>query len=88
MSAGRRYRRRLHRRVLTLVPEIPEDAPPAVREGVARRRLVATTGRCPCGAQLHLPEHPTPGTFTSVAVHHEDWCPAADPNLRAAMEEI
>jgi len=87
MSAGRRYRRRLLQRALFVLPEIPEDATPVVREGMARRRLVATTGRCPCGAQFHVPEHLESGTITHIAVHHADTCPAADQNLRAAMEE-
>jgi hypothetical protein len=38
-------------RVAYLLPVIPDDAPPLVREGIARRRLAALEGRCPCGGR-------------------------------------
>jgi hypothetical protein len=67
-----------------LGPDIPDDAPAIVREGLARRRLVATTGRCPCGATLTVPAGALkPGTVTTVKIEHEDDCPAiADELLR------
>ena len=49
------------------------------KERIVRRRLVATTGRCPCGALLELPDELRPG-FQIIAVEHEPDCPAADPD--------
>ena len=51
MGNSRRFRRKL-----VIAPEVPEDGSAEIREGIARRRVVATTGRCPCGARLELPE--------------------------------
>lgn len=39
--------------VLAVVPVIPDDAPAGVREGIVRRRLVATTGHCHAAAHAH-----------------------------------
>jgi hypothetical protein len=39
-GTGRTAKWRLRRHALALLAEIPEDAPPAVREGLARRRLI------------------------------------------------
>ncbi len=39
------------RRAMFVLPVIPEDAPADIREGLARRRLAALTGQCPCGAE-------------------------------------
>lgn len=67
------------KRVLYIGPELSEDLPPRAREGIARRRLVATTGRCPCGAQLEVPDGALrPGAVAVVAVEHEADCPAVD----------
>ena len=85
MSNRRKFRRSVARgSVVFVLPEIPEDAPARVREGIARRRLVATTGRCPCGAEFRVPNELTPGTLTMVAVEHEADCPATDD----AIEEV
>jgi hypothetical protein len=67
-------------RVLYVLPKIPEAAPPAVREGVARRRLTVIAGRCPCGAEISLPDV-AGGTVADVKVWHEDDCPAGDQLL-------
>jgi hypothetical protein len=37
--------------IVFLLPVIPDDAPPLVREGIARRRLVVICGECPCGGR-------------------------------------
>ena len=74
MSTTRRFRAR--RRTVYIGPEIPDDAPADLKEGLARRRLVATTGQCPCGAELSLPASLEPGAVTIVRVEHEDDCPA------------
>lgn len=75
MSATARRYRAVRRVALTT--EIPDDAPARVKEGAARRRLVAATGRCPCGAAIPSVEL-VPGTVTVAAVYHEPTCPAAD----------
>ena len=66
------------KRALVVSAEIPEDGTPWERERAARRRLVATTGRCPCGAQLRVPDKLVPGTVTMVAVEHDPACPAVE----------
>ncbi|HVA03482.1 MAG TPA: hypothetical protein VMU64_06990 [Acidimicrobiales bacterium] len=77
MSNGRRYRRRITSgSTVFVLPEIPEDSPPEVREGLARRALVATTGKCPCGAELVIPHDLEPGTVTTITIEHEPGCPA------------
>jgi hypothetical protein len=71
MSNGRRIRRRL----VLVGPDITEDQSPDVREGIVRRRLVVTTGVCPCGARFELPEL-VRSTVTYIRVEHEPDCPA------------
>jgi hypothetical protein len=73
-STARRFK--AARRVLYLGSEIPDDAPAPLKEGLARRRLVATTGTCPCGATFDVPDDLEPGTVRSLAIFHEDDCPA------------
>ena len=74
-----------------LLPDVPEDAPHVVREGLVRRRLTALEGKCPCGALAVLPNREqrrhAARTRTSlrIVVEHEDGCPAADRVLEAAL---
>lgn len=68
-------------RVGAVLPVVPEGAPYAVREGIARRRLVVLDGRCPCGAELAL----TDARAGRLTVAHEDRCPARDARLRKAI---
>ncbi|GAA2546424.1 hypothetical protein [Pseudonocardia hydrocarbonoxydans] len=81
-------------RALVLSPTIPEDAPPAVREGIARRRITNTGGTCPCGARACLPNRATRrrakrrGEMTRVHVEHAVDCPATDEALDAAMRGV
>jgi hypothetical protein len=70
-------------RVAWVMPTIPDDAPERRREGIARRRITATTGRCPCGAVLVMPSRrerraaQRAGRRTvDVYVQHEPGCPA------------
>lgn len=70
MSNSRALRRRL---VVSL--DLRDDAPQRTKEQIARRSLVATTGRCPCGATIPGVT-PAPGTVTIVAVEHAPGCPA------------
>jgi len=74
-------------RVAYLLPVVPESAPAEAREGLARRRVVAHTGQCPCGARMVLPNRADRraarrhGTVGHVRVEHEDDCPATDDRL-------
>jgi len=70
----------LGQRVAYVLPVVPEDAPHAVREGIARRRIVATTGECPCGAVVDYGER-RPGEVGVGEVHHERLCPADTAKL-------
>ena len=79
MSAGRPFRRSVARgRTLVLVAPMCDDASHIEKERVARRRIVATTGRCPCGAIVRIPEDLKPGSVTVIAVEHENGCPAVE----------
>lgn len=80
------------RRVAYVLPVIPEDADPEIREGLARRRLAALTGQCPCGAdsptltrqQRRAQERrqaKAANTILRAAFEHENDCPAVDDNL-------
>src|SRR5690606_17270053 len=77
------------------VTRIPDDAPPPVREGFARRRIQAVEGECPCGARMHWLDDGrdgVPGEVRPVfAPHHVD-CPAHDevliPAIRAYTEAL
>ena len=77
--------------VAYLLPEIPEDAPGELREGLARRRLTVLHGECPCGAKVELPNREArrraaaAGAVLRVEVEHEDGCPAVDRRVRAAL---
>jgi hypothetical protein len=42
-------------RVAHVLPTIPDGAPSPIAEGIARRRIAAITGECPCGARRVLP---------------------------------
>lgn len=70
---------------LLIAPTIDEDLPAEVREGLARRRLCFTTGRCPCGAVFHRPNRAerraNRGWILQATVLHEPTCPALDPRL-------
>ncbi len=76
-------------RAAVLDSSIPDDAPPAVREGLARRAIVNRGGTCPCGARAVLPNRAerrrNRGQVLRVAVWHEPGCPAGDEALLAAL---
>lgn len=74
------------------VMTVPEDAPPAVREGLVRRRIQAEEGVCPCdGLLIWRDEHPElsvwegVGRGGTVVQVHRDECPAHDLNLLPAL---
>lgn len=79
-------------RAAYVLPVIPEDADPEIREGLARRRVAALTGECPCGAdspELSRQQRRAKAraqakrttTLTRAAFEHEPECPAVDTNL-------
>lgn len=69
-------------RTAYVLPVVPEDASADVREGIARRRVVALTGACPCGARAIWPSRrerraaQRAGRVARVLVEHEPECPA------------
>lgn len=71
------------RRALAVLPVVPEAAPYQVREGIARRRITALTGVCPCGARVDY----TAVTVAAevVEVQHERLCPAQTARLVKAI---
>jgi hypothetical protein len=73
------------RRVLYVGDAVRECDPPAVREGIVRRRLLATRGQCPCGARS--PFGPVPSGVSVQTIPHGHDCPAAEENLTAAMRK-
>jgi hypothetical protein len=83
-------------RALFLGPQIPDHAPPAVREGIARRRIVTLGQPCPCGAappalsrqqrrQLDRDRRKHRRTPIRLRVAHEPDCPAVDDTLLPAL---
>lgn len=78
-------------RVGFLLPDVPDDAPEQVQEGLVRRRLTALDGQCPCGARMVLPPRAErrraarTGQVVHVEIVHEQDCEAVDSNLTAAL---
>lgn len=83
-----------------VVQTVPDDAPPLVREGLARRRVQAVEGVCPCdGRLIWRDEHPESSAWrdrpvevrdgrlitSEVVAVHRDECPAHDRNLVPAL---
>lgn len=72
---------------------VPDDAPPDIREGLARRSLVNSGYQCPCGARMHPPSRASrrrakrAGKALQGTAEHEADCPAGEeilvPRLRA-----
>lgn len=79
---------------LVVLPVIRESDPVEVREGIARRRLAAVTGTCPCGAVRRMPNRAQrradrqAGRVSRAVVEHADQCPAADDTLRRLLSEV
>jgi hypothetical protein len=62
------------RRVLYLLPEIPDDAPAAFKNALALRNASNVQGVCPdCGTRGELTGPDTPG-FMHLTFRHDDDC--------------
>lgn len=72
-------------RALYVSDIIRETDPPAVREGIVRRRILATTGQCPCGARNPFDPRRISTAVVMEVVRHETDCPATTENLARAM---
>lgn len=82
MGNTRRYRRRLHRHgtALHLIPGIPDDADPKVKDALALRNTASVTGRCPCCGATFETTWFAPGRIGQQVMEHESWCEAlTDP---------
>jgi len=81
-------------RALLVLPVILETDPAEVREGIARRRIAALTGTCPCGATYRLPNRAQrradqqAGRPSHITVVHEQECPATDETLRQLISGV
>lgn len=81
-------------KAVLVLPVIRETDPPEVREGIARRRIAATTGQCPCGATYRLPNRAQrradqrAGRPSHITVVHDERCPATDSELRRLISEV
>jgi len=74
----------LQQRVAYVLPIVPDGAPYAVAEGIARRRLAAMTGRCPCGASVDYGDRKARQVMVGNVVHTAS-CPASDARLVKAI---
>lgn len=69
-------------RALVVDLDIPDNAPPEAKEGIARRRIVNSGGTCPCGARAVLPNRAQrraaarTGQPVQTKAEHTDDCPA------------
>ena len=69
------------RRTVYVAPNLEDSLPPSAKEQLVRRRLLAATGKCPCGAVM--PEIDieallkNPGVYV-IRIEHEEGCPAID----------
>lgn len=77
--------------ILVVGPDVPDDAPAIVKEGLTRRRLVSATGVCPppCGAVLPCLNREQrrrmrrDGGVLHLIAHHDNACPAIAPQTIA-----
>jgi hypothetical protein len=89
MSAPTEFRWRPRRTTLYGIPvivqefDIPDSAPPDLKEALARRTLVTNGGRCPCGAKAQPPNRAARrraarrGDNIATEVWHRPECPAS-----------
>lgn len=71
--------------------EIPDDAPVALRESLARRAIVNSGGTCPCGAKFAMPSREVrrlatkKGLAIEITVEHAEGCPASSDVMVTAF---
>jgi hypothetical protein len=80
------------RRAIIVDCEIPDSAPEAIREGLARRALCNSGHRCPCGATWTQPNRAQRRRakdtgVIQVDVEHEADCPATTEFLVGAIRQ-
>lgn len=71
--------------VVAVLPQVPEDAPFKIREGIARRRIAAVSGVCPCGSRLDYFAGVTSDGVNVGEVRHDRRCPADTDRLTKAI---
>lgn len=68
--------------------QVPDDAPPNLKEGIVRRNIVNGGGMCPCGAKVTLPSRrqrrKNKGQIMMLAASHTADCVASDEALLSA----
>lgn len=69
-------------RAMLVLPTIPEKASPELREAIARRRVAALRGACPCGARRRLVQR---HGRMAVVVEHDRACSASDAAIAQLM---
>lgn len=70
-----------------VVFKVPDDAPALVREGLARQRIQAVEGECPCGGRIVWPDEvPARGQLGRPVAQHFGDCPGGPAVLTPAME--
>lgn len=75
-----------------IVADVPDGAPDIVREGIARRRILAATRECPCGARVEMPSRQRRraaerwGEVPVAQIWHANDCPAGDDILLPAVD--
>jgi len=78
VSNARRIRRQLAEgRAICLVPPIPDDASPALKNALAIRNAASASGRCACGAEGRIVGPDEDGAL-HLRFEHEDDCTATD----------
>ena len=64
------------KRVAYVGPELSDSSSTKEKERIARRRVLVSTGRCPCGAELPTVENSV--GVVVLTVEHRQGCPAAE----------
>jgi hypothetical protein len=85
VSNGRRFKRKLTRGVAFLLPRIPDNASPPLKNALAIRNAATTSGRCRCGAEMRLNGVDDYGT-QHVVIEHEFDCPARIETVLVLLE--
>lgn len=66
-----------YRRTLLLLPSIPDDLEPEIKNALAIRNAASTTGRCPdCGAEPAIHRDPENELLIHAVFEHEPECRA------------